>query len=78
MTAAASSIEAVMLVLRSNGTSALEEPKVRRWLSELDDSQMFDVAGRLQNLKSHIAKPWSDDELQCMFEAREGLDEHDS
>jgi hypothetical protein len=58
---AASTIEALMLGLRERGTKALEEPAVKRRLSELSETQLREVGERLQNLKPHIAKAWDAD-----------------
>jgi hypothetical protein len=59
--AAASTVEAPMLSLRERGTKALEEPNVRRRLSDMDEMQLREVGARLQNLKPHIASAWDAD-----------------
>jgi hypothetical protein len=61
--AASSTVEALMLGLRSRGTKALKEPAVRQRLSKLNESQMREVGTRLQRLKPEIAKAWNVDEV---------------
>jgi hypothetical protein len=73
MTAAASTIEALMFGLRERGTAALAESKVRLRLADLDDDQLIGVAGRLQRLRPEIARAWSDDEIATLFRTRAGL-----
>jgi hypothetical protein len=68
--AASSTIEALMLGLRERGTAALQEPKVLRRLSQLDDQQLRDVAVRLQKLKPHIAPAWTPGEIAVLFAVR--------
>jgi hypothetical protein len=68
--AASSTIEALMLGLRERGTAALQEPKVLRRLSQLDDQQLRDVAVRLQKLKPHIAPAWTPGDIAVLFAVR--------
>jgi hypothetical protein len=70
--AAASTIEALMLSLRTRGTAALEEPATKRRLGELSEQQIIEVGNRVQRLKPTIARPWSAEEVQVLFRARVG------
>jgi hypothetical protein len=73
MTAAASTIEALMFSLRERGVAALQQLRIRQRLADLDDDQTLEVAARLQRLKSDIAPAWSDEDITVLFGAREGL-----
>jgi hypothetical protein len=64
-------VEALMLGLRARGIKALEEPAIRRRLSELSDDQVIEVGNRLQRLKP-VAPAWSAAEVQVLFGARIG------
>jgi hypothetical protein len=63
--AAASSIEALMLILRA-GTGALSRPDVPRRLGELDDRQLRDVMVRLQK----IAPAWTPEQVAVLAAVR--------
>src|SRR5262245_58856179 len=52
-------VEALMYSLRERGVQALEEPDTKRRLSAVDKCQLKEVRRRVQNLKPHIATPWS-------------------
>jgi hypothetical protein len=69
MSAAASTVEALMLDLRERGTKALRKPKVQRRLFDLDESQLHEVGGRLQRLKPEIARAWAPDEIVLLLDA---------
>jgi hypothetical protein len=69
--AAASTVEALMFSLRERGIPALDEPDTRRRLSQLNDSQLLEVAARLQKLKPEIARAWSADEVETLMHVRE-------
>jgi hypothetical protein len=62
-------VEALMLGLRERGTNALTEPKVTRRLSELSESQLHEIAGRLQRLKPEIARAWTADAIIILVDA---------
>jgi hypothetical protein len=71
--AAASTVEAAMLALRSCGVAALAEPSMRRRLKQLNDDQIVEVGVRLRRLNSKIAAPWSPDEVAAFVRTREKL-----
>jgi hypothetical protein len=64
--AAEAAVEALMYGLRARGTAALEEPAVRRRLSELSKQQLAEVGDRLMRLKPKIARAWSPDEVKAL------------
>jgi hypothetical protein len=71
--AAVSTVEALMFGLRARGAKALDETHTRQRLTQLDDDQALEIAGRLQRLKREIAPAWSADEVQQLLELRETL-----
>jgi hypothetical protein len=66
--AAASAVEALMYSLRERGTKALDEPNTRRRIGELSEEQLHELGARLQALKPHIAKAWTDEEVARLAE----------
>lgn len=73
MSAAPTTVEALMLSLRERSTAALLEPDCQRRLSELSEDQMIEVAVRLQKLKPEIAPAWSAEQVDALFEAKARL-----
>ena len=73
--AAASTVEALVLVLRARGTRALQEAPVRRRLGELSEAQMREVVTRLQKPRPEIAKPWTADQVDRLLESWDALHE---
>jgi hypothetical protein len=71
--AADSAVEAAMFSLRERGVAALEEPDIRRRISELDDHQALEIAGRLQRFRPEIARAWSADEVESLLQLRETI-----
>jgi hypothetical protein len=71
--AADSTVEVAMFSLRGRGVAALEEPDIRRRISELDDDQALEIAARLQRLKPEIARAWSAVEVETLLQLREML-----
>jgi hypothetical protein len=71
--AAASTVEALVFGLRERGTAALKEPPVQRRVGELSEAQLHEVCGRLQKLKTHIAKSWSADKIKALVETWQEL-----
>ena len=65
--AAASTVEAFVWSLRERGPSALQEPATRRRLSELNQTQLREVCGRVQKFKPHIARAWSPGEVAALI-----------
>lgn len=63
--AAASTVEALMLILRA-GTGALSRPNVLRRLGELDDQQLRDVMVRLQK----IVLAWTPEQVKVLAAIR--------
>jgi len=63
-------VEALMRDLRHCGTKALEEPATKRRLSELSDDQIVQVGNRLQRLRPEIARKWTAEEVEILFQAR--------
>jgi hypothetical protein len=61
--AAASTVEALMYGLRKRRLAALKEPETMRCLAELSEAQLIEVVERLQRLKPHIARLWSEQEI---------------
>ena len=59
-------VEALMYSLRERGVKALEQPDTKRRLSALDKSQLKEVCRRVQNLKPHIATPWSREQAAAL------------
>ena len=59
--AAASTVEALMLALRSRGAAALAEPETRRRLADLSSAQVREILARLLALRPDY--PVIDDEL---------------
>ena len=68
--APSSTVEALMHSLRERRLAALTEPDTRRRLADLSDEQVIEVGGRLQQLKPHIARAWSDQEIAELFITR--------
>jgi hypothetical protein len=68
--AAASTVEAMMYSLRERGMQALGEPDVLRRLAQIDDTQLHEVATRLQKLEPHIASAWSQEDVQVLLTVR--------
>jgi hypothetical protein len=68
-----STVEALMLGLRERGLAALEEPKVRRRLSDLNEMQLREVGARLQTLNPHIAPAWNVDAVVSLVSTWVGL-----
>jgi hypothetical protein len=66
---AASTIKALTFSLR-NGVAALARPATVRRLAELSDTQMREVAVRLQKFGPHVAPVWTEKELQVLLAAR--------
>jgi hypothetical protein len=71
--AASSTVEALMLSLRSRGTAALIEPDCQRRLSELNEQQLREVAIRLQKLNPEIAPAWRAEQVDTLFETKARL-----
>ena len=71
--AAMTTVEALMLSLRSRGVQALGEPNTMRRMFELDDTQLREVAIRLQKLKPEIALAWAPDDIEVLIAARRHL-----
>src|SRR5262245_58125727 len=67
--AAVSTVKALMFSLR-NGVAALAHPETVRRLSELSDTQMREVAVRVQKLRPHIARAWTEKDLQVLLAVR--------
>jgi hypothetical protein len=68
--AAASTIEALMFSLRS-GTGALGQPDTLRRLGELSDTQIREVAVRVQKFKPQIIAPaWTAEDVRMLLAAR--------
>lgn len=72
--AAESTVEALMYSLRS-GISALARADTVRRLSELSDTQMREVAVRVQKFKPHIAPAWTANDVRVLFAARSKVHE---
>ena len=70
MSALEVTIEALMFSLRERRTKALEEPDIKRRLSELSDEQLIEVGNRLQRLKPEIARKWTAEEVGILCQAR--------
>lgn len=68
--AAVSTVDALMFSLRSRGTAALTEPDTQRRLTDLSDDQLIEVGSRLQKLRPEIARAWTAEEVQILFQAR--------
>lgn len=69
--AAASTVEALMYLLRERGVAALKEPDCQHRLSELNKQQMLEIAVRLQTLK--LSPAWSAEQVDALFEAKARL-----
>jgi hypothetical protein len=67
--AAPTTMEALMLGLHSRGVQALGEPDTLRRLSELNDTQLREVAVRLQKLRPEIAQPWVSEDVEVLLAA---------
>jgi DNA-binding transcriptional ArsR family regulator len=65
-------VEALMFSLRERGVKALEERDTKRRLYELSDQQVIEVGNRLQKLKPEIARKWTREEVNTLFQARIG------
>jgi hypothetical protein len=72
MTAAASTVDALMYVLRQ-GPAALECGWTLSRLAELDDAQLIDLAARLQKFRPDIASAWTADQIEVLAEVRKKL-----
>jgi hypothetical protein len=68
--AAPTTVEALILGLRSRGVQALGEPDTLRRLAALNESQLREVAVRLQKLKPEIAQAWAPDDVEVLIAAR--------
>jgi len=66
MTAAYSTVEALMYQLRS-GTNALANLDAQRRLSELDEQQLREVVIRLQKFGSDVAKSWKSKDIEILI-----------
>ena len=71
--AAVSTVEALIFGLRERGAKALRETHTRQRLTQLDDDQALEIAGRLQWFKPEIAPPWSAVEVEQFLELRDTL-----
>jgi hypothetical protein len=69
MTAASSTVEALMWSLRTRGTAALKEADTRVSIAALDEPQLHTVAERLQKLRPHIARPWTAENVELLVTA---------
>ena len=67
--AAASTVETLMFSLRA-GVTALGKPDTLRRLSELSDTQLRDVAVRLQKFTAEIARPWPPEDIEVLLATR--------
>jgi len=76
--AATSTAEALAFSLRSRGVQALGEPDVLRRLAQLDNTQLREVAIRLQKLEQHIAPAWTLDNVAILFAVRSKIDGQDN
>jgi hypothetical protein len=74
MTAPQPTVEALMFSLRERGTEALEEAATKRRLSELSDQQVIEVGNRLRRLKPEIARKWTREKVETLFQAKIGND----
>lgn len=63
-------VEALMFDLRERGTKTLEESATRRRLAELSDQQVIEVGNRLQQLRPEIARKWTAEEVEILFQTR--------
>jgi hypothetical protein len=66
MTAAYSTVEALMYQLRS-GTNALANLDAQRRLSELDEQQLREVVIRLQKFGSAVAESWKSKDIEILI-----------
>src|SRR5262249_42336318 len=74
--AAASRVEALMYALSIRNTAALDEFKIRYWLSSLSEDQLVEVCERLLQLDPEVmrrrnpnARPWSEGEVKQLVKA---------
>jgi hypothetical protein len=67
--AAEATVEALMFSLR-NGVGALAQSDTLRRLSELGDTQVREVAVRVQKFKPHIAPAWTAQDVGLLLAAR--------
>jgi hypothetical protein len=67
--AATSTVETLMFSLRA-GVTALGKPDTLRRLSELSDTQLRDVAVRLQKFTAEIARPWPPEDIEVLLATR--------
>jgi len=67
--AAASTLEALMWVLRTRGPAALKETWVERRLTMLSELQLREIGARLRRLKPEIARAWIDEDIKRLAEA---------
>jgi hypothetical protein len=58
-------VEALMFELRRGGV-ALGEPSNLRRLEELSEAQLHEVCARLQKFKPHIARAWTQAEIEAL------------
>jgi hypothetical protein len=63
--AAASTVEALMYALRRGGSALNESSNLRR-LGELSEPQLHEVCARLQKFKPHIARAWTQREIEAL------------
>jgi hypothetical protein len=70
LAAASSVVEALVYSLRERGIPALEEPDTQHRLTQLSEDQFVEVGDRLQKLKPHIARAWSDQEIAALIIVR--------
>jgi len=71
--AATFTVEALMFSL-GNGVEALGRPETVRRLSELSDTQIREVAVRVQKFEAHIAPAWKPEEVAVLVAARSEID----
>jgi hypothetical protein len=69
MSAAASTVEALIFGLRERGPAALAEPRVQSRISDLDETQLHAIAERLEKLRPEIAGAWTSSEIESLATA---------
>ena len=67
--AAVSTVEALMLSLRSS-VRALGHPDRLRRLAALSDAQLREIAVRVQRFQPHIAPTWTSEEVEVLIAVR--------
>jgi hypothetical protein len=65
MSAAASTIEALIFALRWGGLALSEGSNLRR-LKELSEAQLHEVCRRLQKFEPHITRAWTPEEVEAL------------